>query len=64
MTVDHIIPCGQFTEFEHLPEFVEKLFCPLDNLQNLCNYKLAEKDEICGDTACHYKKTQSERKKK
>lgn len=63
MTVDHIEPCGQLTEYEHLPAFVAKLFCGTDNLQNLCNYKLADKDKFEGVPSCHYMKSQVERKR-
>ena len=48
--VDHIIPAGSLTCPEHLPEFVERLFCEEDGLQVLCK-------------KCHHIKTQEERKR-
>lgn len=46
--VDHIIPCGKLTAYEHLAGFVERLFCEPDNLQVLC-------------TECHKAKTKQDR---
>lgn len=34
--VDHIIPVGSLRCKEDLPEYVERLFCEIDNLQLLC----------------------------
>lgn len=50
--VDHIDPCGSLTEYDHLPEFVEKLIPPFsgDNIQVLC-------------LECHAAKTLKERTK-
>lgn len=42
--VDHIIPVGSLTNSYDLPNFVETLFCEIDNLQCLCK-------------GCHDKKT-------
>lgn len=49
INVDHIIPAGSLTCANDLPGFVERLFCEQENLQVLC-------------TACHDKKTKSEKK--
>jgi len=43
--VDHIIPAGSLNKAEDLPQFVEKLFCEVVNLQLLCKKK------------CHLEKT-------
>ena len=51
INVDHIIPAGTLTCANDLPEFVERLFCEVDNMQCLC-------------TECHNIKTQNERKNK
>lgn len=37
VTVDHIEPVGTLKSFADLPEFVEKLFCPVEGLQVLCD---------------------------
>ena len=49
INVDHICPAGSLNSAQDLPEFVERLFCEVDNLQVLC------KD-------CHDEKTANERK--
>ena len=36
VNVDHIIPAGELTSLNHLPKFVERLFCEVDGLQLLC----------------------------
>ena len=46
--VDHIVPCGTLTDFSHLPEFVERMFCEADGFQVLCK-------------PCHQEKTNDER---
>lgn len=46
--VDHIVPAGTLKSYEHLPAFVEKLFCEKANLQILCK-------------PCHEIKTKEER---
>lgn len=33
VSVDHIVPVGTFTSWD---AFIERLFCPIDNLQVLC----------------------------
>lgn len=43
--VDHIVPAGSLNKAEDLPQFVEKLFCEVVNLQLLCKKK------------CHLEKT-------
>lgn len=48
INVDHIVPAGTLTNAQDLPDFVEKLFCEMDNLQVLC-------------TTCHDRKTKSEK---
>lgn len=35
--VDHINPCGELTDYSHLPGFVERLFTEVEGLQTLCN---------------------------
>jgi len=34
--IDHIIPAGKFSTFKEYGEWLERLFCPLSNLQALC----------------------------
>lgn len=46
--VDHIVPAGSLISAKDLPQFVETLFCEVDNLQVLC-------------TDCHLEKTNKER---
>lgn len=46
--VDHIIPCGELTDYSHLPGFVERLFVEVEGLQCLCHN-------------CHSVKTQEEK---
>ncbi len=36
VVVDHIIPVGSLNNAQDLPNFVEGLFCEIDNLQCLC----------------------------
>ncbi len=36
IVVDHIIPVGSLNNAQDLPNFVEGLFCEIDNLQCLC----------------------------
>lgn len=48
INVDHIIPAGELSCSQHLPMFVERLFCEVDHLQILC-------------IECHNVKTQKER---
>ena len=47
--VDHIKPAGSLKEYADIPQFVENLFCEVDNLQLLCK-------------ECHKAKTAAERK--
>ena len=49
--VDHIVSAGKLTEYDDLPEFVEKLFCSTDELCVLCK-------------TCHQEKTNEERRSK
>jgi len=49
INVDHIIPAGTLKSKNDLPDFVERLFCEIDNLQVLCE-------------TCHDMKTQKEKK--
>ena len=49
--VDHIEPIVGPDGFTTWDNFIERLFCPIDNLQVLC-------------TECHSAKTKKERKKK
>jgi len=44
IAVDHVIPAGTLKSAADLPNFVEKLFCEIWNLQVLCD-------------SCHLKKT-------
>lgn len=44
IAVDHIKPVGSLRNAQDLPNFVEGLFCEIDNLQVIC-------------TECHNKKT-------
>jgi 5-methylcytosine-specific restriction endonuclease McrA len=37
INVDHITPAGQLRSANDLPQFVETLFCEIDNLQVLCS---------------------------
>jgi len=53
VSVDHIKPVGTLTCANDLPQFVENLFCEIDNLQVLCSN---------GETSCHHIKTQKEKK--
>jgi len=48
INVDHICPAGSLNSAQDLPDFIERLFCEVDNLQVLCE-------------TCHNKKTKSER---
>lgn len=50
INVDHIRPAGSLKCANDLPEFVEKLFCEIDNLQVLCQ-------------GCHDTKTKQEKEK-
>ena len=36
IAVDHIKPVGTLKSAKDLPEFVENLFCEIDNLQTIC----------------------------
>lgn len=47
--VDHIKPAGSLKEYTDIPQFVENLFCEVDNLQLLCK-------------ECHKAKTAAERR--
>lgn len=49
--VDHIVPAGSLLSYDHLPGFVERLFCEPDGLQVLCK-------------PCHQVKTNDERKER
>ncbi len=48
INVDHICPAGSLNSAQNLPDFIERLFCEVDNLQVLCE-------------TCHNAKTKSER---
>jgi 5-methylcytosine-specific restriction endonuclease McrA len=48
INVDHIKPAGSLRSSNDLGEFIERLFCEIDNLQVLC-------------TECHNVKTQNEK---
>ena len=48
INVDHICPAGSLNSAQDLPDFIERLFCEVDNLQVLCE-------------TCHNAKTKSER---
>lgn len=48
INVDHIIPAGTLKSASDLSQFVERLFCEIDNLQVLCE-------------KCHNEKTQIEK---
>jgi 5-methylcytosine-specific restriction endonuclease McrA len=48
INVDHICPAGSLNSAQDLPDFIERLFCEVDNLQVLC-------------TDCHDKKTKLEK---
>ena len=48
--VDHKVGAGSLKTYNDLPQFVERLFCGVDNLQILCR-------------SCHMAKTLEERKK-
>ncbi len=54
VSVDHIKPVGTLTCANDLPQFVENLFCEIDNLQVLCSN---------GEHSCHHIKTQKEKRK-
>jgi len=49
INVDHIVPAGKLNNKQDLPDFVETLFCEVDNLQVLCSN-------------CHDSKTKKEKK--
>jgi 5-methylcytosine-specific restriction endonuclease McrA len=51
INVDHICPAGSLKSAQNLPDFIERLFCEVDNLQVLCE-------------SCHNFKTKSERNEK
>lgn len=53
ISVDHIKPVGTLRNAQDLPQFVENLFCEIDNLQVLCSN---------GEHSCHHIKTQKEKK--
>lgn len=60
MAVDHIdpvIPVDKLMDHHH--EWIDRLFCNIDNLQVLCNYS-GERD---GKISCHKQKTLDEREK-
>lgn len=44
--VDHTIPVGSLTCASDLPEFVERLFCEIDNLACLCKNCHSEKTKL------------------
>lgn len=46
LRVDHILPVGKFVDWNR---YVERLFCPVENLQALC-------------VSCHQEKPNKERK--
>jgi 5-methylcytosine-specific restriction endonuclease McrA len=46
--VDHICPAGSLNSAQDLPDFIERLFCEVDNLQVLCE-------------TCHNAKTKLEK---
>jgi 5-methylcytosine-specific restriction endonuclease McrA len=48
INVDHICPAGSLKSAQDLPDFIERLFCEVDNLQVLCE-------------TCHNAKTKSEK---
>jgi 5-methylcytosine-specific restriction endonuclease McrA len=48
INVDHICPAGSLNSAQDLPDFIERLFCEVDNLQVLCE-------------TCHNVKTKSEK---
>ncbi len=48
INVDHICPAGSLNSAQNLPDFIERLFCEVDNLQVLCE-------------KCHNKKTADEK---
>ena len=48
INVDHICPAGSLNSAQDLPDFIERLFCEVDNLQVLCE-------------KCHNIKTKSEK---
>ena len=48
INVDHICPAGSLNSAQDLPDFIERLFCEVDNLQVLCE-------------TCHNAKTKSEK---
>lgn len=35
--VDHIVPCGELSDYSHLPGFVKRLFVEVDGLQTICH---------------------------
>ena len=65
VAVDHIIPViNPETSFVDWNNFIERLDCPEDNLQVVCNYTKKHEDttQEFGRYSCHYHKTQNERK--
>ena len=51
INVDHICPAGSLNSAQDLPDFIERLFCEVDNLQVLCE-------------TCHNAKTKLEKDEK
>lgn len=63
IAVDHIIPVVDPREgFGGIDEWMDRLYCELENLQALCNYK--NDDPRFTTMSCHKRKTKEERASK
>jgi hypothetical protein len=60
--VDHIEPViDPEIGFVDWNTYISRMFCPLTNMQGLCNYK-KDKDKLFGKPSCHRVKTSLEQK--
>lgn len=65
VAVDHIIPVIDIEEsFVDWNIFIERLFCPSENLQVVCSYKLKDNHLHKNKISCHNIKTKEEREQR